>query len=110
MLPYGGLLLFSGKYGAYKSLWAFFMAAGIEAGTSVFRHKVLRKIPVLYVDHENHQQTVGERRTGIGLPDNAVRYWGDWIDDQADSESEWMNSGDWRNSPLRKKASSSLIP
>lgn len=82
MLPYGGLLLFSGKYGAYKSLWAFFMAAGIEAGTSVFGRKVLRKIPVLYVDRENHQQTVGERRTGIGLPDNAVRYWGDWIENQ----------------------------
>jgi len=81
MLPYGGLLLFSGKYGAYKSLWALFMAMGIESGTSVFGRKVLRKIPVLYVDRENHQQTVGERRTGIGLPDNAVRYWGDWIDD-----------------------------
>jgi hypothetical protein len=80
MLPYGGLLLFSGKYGAYKSLWALFMAAGIEAGTSVFGRKVLRKIPVLYVDRENHQQTVGERRVGIGLPDRAVRYWGDWID------------------------------
>ena len=80
MLPYGGLLLFSGKYGAYKSLWALFMAAGIEAGTSVFGRKVLRKIPVLYVDRENHQQTVGERRMGIGVPDNAVRYWGDWIE------------------------------
>jgi hypothetical protein len=82
MLPYGGLLLFSGKYGAYKSLWALFMAAGIESGTSVFGRKVLRKIPVLYVDRENHQQTVGERRTGIGLPENAVRYWGDWLEGQ----------------------------
>jgi hypothetical protein len=82
MLPYGGLLLFSGKYGAYKSLWALFMAAGIEAGTSVFGRNVLRKIPVLYVDRENHQQTVGERRTGIRLPTNAVRYWGDWIEGQ----------------------------
>ncbi len=82
MLPYGGLLLFSGKYGAYKSLWALFMAAGIEAGTSVFGRKVLRKIPVLYVDRENHQQTVGERRTGIRLPENAVRYWGDWLEGQ----------------------------
>jgi hypothetical protein len=82
MLPYGGLLLFSGKYGAYKSLWALFMAAGIEAGTSVFGRNVLRKIPVLYVDRENHQQTVGERRTGIRLPKNAVRYWGDWIEGQ----------------------------
>jgi AAA domain/Toprim-like len=80
MLPYGGLLLFAGKYGAYKSLWALFMAAGIESGTSVFGRKVLRKIPVLYVDRENHQQTVGERRMGIGLPDNAVRYWGDWLE------------------------------
>jgi hypothetical protein len=81
MLPYGGLLLFSGKYGAFKSLWALFMAAGIEAGTVVFGRKVLRKIPVLYVDRENHQQTVGERRVGIGLPENAVRYWGDWLED-----------------------------
>lgn len=82
MLPYGGLLLFSGKYGAYKSLWALFMAAGIESGTSVFGRRVLRKIPVLYVDRENHQQTVGERRTGIRLPENAVRYWGDWLEGQ----------------------------
>jgi len=82
MLPYGGLLLFSGKYGAYKSLWALFVTAGIEAGTSVFGRKVLRKIPVLYVDRENHQQTVGERRTGIRLPENAVRYWGDWLEGQ----------------------------
>ena len=80
MLPYGGLLLFSGKYGAYKSLWALFMAMGIESGTSVFGRKVLRKTPVLYVDRENHQQTVGERRIGIGLPDFSVRYWGDWIE------------------------------
>jgi hypothetical protein len=79
MLPYGGLLLFSGKYGAYKSLWALFMAAGIEAGTSVFGRKVLRKTPVLYVDRENPQQTVNERRIGMGVPEHSVRYWGDWF-------------------------------
>ena len=80
ILPYGGLVLMSGKYGAQKSLWALFMAAGIEAGTEVFGRKVLRKIPVLYIDRENPKQTIGERRIGMSIPDNAVRYWGDWLE------------------------------
>ena len=80
ILPYGGLCLMSGKYGAQKSLWALFMAAGIEAGTSVFGRKVLRPIPVLYVDRENPKAVVGERRSRMGIPSDAVRYWGDWLE------------------------------
>jgi hypothetical protein len=80
LLPLSGLLLIIGKYGSMKSLLALEMAKRIEDGTPVFGREVLRKIPVLYVDRENAKQTVGERRTGLGIPDNAVRYWGDWFE------------------------------
>ena len=70
----------TGKFGGQKSLTALFMAAGIEAGTSVFGRKVMRKVPVLYVDRENPQATIGERRMRLGILANHIRYWGDWID------------------------------
>jgi AAA domain/CHC2 zinc finger len=80
LLPLSGLLLITGQYGSMKSLMALEMAKHVEDGTPVFGREVLRKIPVLYVDRENAKQTVGERRTGLGIPDNAVRYWGDWLE------------------------------
>ena len=79
-LPMNGYLLMTGKFGGQKSLSALWMAAGIEAGTSVFGRKVLRKVPVLYVDRENPQATIGERRARLAIPENRVRYWGDWIE------------------------------
>lgn len=85
ILPEGGLLLLSGKFGAHKSILALLMALGINLGTSVFGRAVPRKIPVLYIDRENPEQTIGERRLKFGVPDDVVRYWGDWLKDETPS-------------------------
>ena len=81
LLPWGGFLLISAKYGHMKSLLALWLAAGIESGETVIGRKVLRKIPVLYIDRENPKATVGDRRVGLGIADSQIRYWGDWFDD-----------------------------
>ena len=35
---------------------------------------------MLYIDRENPQETIGVRRANLGIPDNQIRYWGDWTD------------------------------
>ncbi|HXA76011.1 MAG TPA: AAA family ATPase [Candidatus Acidoferrales bacterium] len=80
LLPRNGYLLVTAKFGATKSLSALCMGWGIESGTSVFGRKVSRKTPVLYVDRENPLQTINDRRSHLGIPENQIRYWGDWID------------------------------
>lgn len=80
LLPMHGYLLMTGKFGGQKSLTAFYAAGGIEAGTVVFGRKVLRQVPVLYLDRENPEATVADRRKRLGIPENQIRYWGDWTD------------------------------
>jgi hypothetical protein len=84
LLPLSGYLLISGKYGAMKSLMALYLASCIESGTPAFGRAVI-KAPVLYLDRENPRQTIGERRVGLGIPDNQIRYWGDWLADATPS-------------------------
>ena len=85
LLPYGGLLMVSGKYGAMKSILALWMGTGIESSPQVFGRAVLQRTPVLYVDRENPPSTIGERRSQMGIAENAVRYWGDWFDEPTPS-------------------------
>ncbi len=84
LLPLSGYLLISGKYGAMKSLLALYLAFCIENGARAFGRTTM-KAPVLYLDRENPRQTIGERRIGLGIPDNQVRYWGDWLTDETPS-------------------------
>ena len=77
-LPMHGYLLISAKYGAQKSMVALLTAWGIEAGTSVLGRKVTRPVPILYLDRENPQGTIGDRCKHLGVPANQIRYWGDW--------------------------------
>ena len=79
-LPMHGYLLLSAKYGGCKSLTALVSASGIASGTSVFGRKVLRPIPVLYIDRENPQGTIGDRCARLGIPENQIHYWGDWFE------------------------------
>lgn len=81
-LPMHGYLLISAKYGAQKSMVALLTAWGIEAGTAVLGRKVTRPVPVLYLDRENPQGTIGDRCNHLGVPANQIRYWGDWQPDE----------------------------
>jgi hypothetical protein len=81
-LPMHGYLLISAKYGAQKSMVALLTAWGIEAGTAVLGRKVTRPVPVLYLDRENPQGTIGDRCKHLGVPANQIRYWGDWQPDE----------------------------
>jgi hypothetical protein len=80
LLPWGCYLLITGKFGGTKSLTALLLAHGIETGGTILGRKVTGKTPVLYVDRENPQETIGVRRANLGIPDNQIRYWGDWTD------------------------------
>lgn len=80
LLPHGCYLLITGKFGGTKSLTALNLAKGIEAGGIILGRKVTGKTPVLYVDRENPRDVIGVRRAKLGIPDNQIRYWGDWID------------------------------
>ena len=80
LLPENGYLLVTGKFGGQKSLSALHMAHGIATGEPVWGREVLRPTPVLYIDRENPQATVSERRTRLGMPPNVVHYWGDWTE------------------------------
>jgi hypothetical protein len=96
-----------------KSLLSLFGAGAIEAGTSFLGRKVLAPTKVLYVDRENSENDIGVRKHRIGLPDDSVHYWGDWLPDGTpnlddprlaefaasggflvfDSFQQWMESG-----------------
>ncbi len=80
LLPWGCYLLITGKFGGTKSLTALLLAHGIETGGTILGRKVTGKTPVLYIDRENPQETIGVRRANLGIPDNQIRYWGDWTD------------------------------
>ena len=89
LLPVGCYLLITGKFGGTKSLTALLLAAGIENGGTVLGRTVTGKTPVLYVDRENPRDTIGIRRAKLNIPDNQIRYWGDWIDGIGKSSSRY---------------------
>ena len=78
LLPEKGYLIIAAKYGAMKSLSALHMAHGIATGQPVWGREALRPTACLYLDRENPEATINERRKNMGIPDNVIHYWGDW--------------------------------
>jgi len=85
MLPYGGLTILCGKQGAMKSIFALFLAKYLSSPLSdEFLGRPVHVpdggLPVLYLDRENPESTIGERRWRVGIiGSDTLRYWGDWL-------------------------------
>jgi AAA domain/CHC2 zinc finger len=85
MLPYGGLTILCGKQGAQKSFFGLFAAKELTRSIS---HKFLGRnvntptefgMPVLYLDRENPESLISERRQSVGIiKSDRLHYWGDW--------------------------------
>lgn len=82
LLPEGGLLMLNGKYGSMKSVIALWFGNAIERGVPVLSRNVPCKCPVLYIDRENPETTIGVRKQLMEIPDGMVRYWGEWLDER----------------------------
>jgi hypothetical protein len=100
LFPYGGLTMIAGREGDQKSLFALAAAKAISGATkpgvsigmaesdakftpsprkAFLGREIPRGCPVLYVDHENPESTVSERKGKLGIVarDNFY-YWGGW--------------------------------
>ena len=96
LFPYGGLTMIAGREGDQKSLFALAAAKaisgatypgftateeGFEASTrkTFLGREILHGCPVLYVDHENPESTVSERKSKLGILGRSnFYYWGGW--------------------------------
>jgi hypothetical protein len=90
MLPYGGLSILCGKQGAQKSFFGLFIAKaltgaisseflGREVNTPKLGTPYGQGMPVLYLDRENPESLISERRQNVGIiKSDRLHYWGDW--------------------------------
>jgi hypothetical protein len=105
MVPYGGLTLASGRQGSMKSLFALWLAHRISGGNTFLGRNMRNPIqvegglwpdiasvpapPVVYIDRENDEADVEERRARLGIiGNNDFHYWGEWVGDTPGPDDE----------------------
>jgi AAA domain len=70
-LPEGGIQLFVGERGSFKSTFMLFAAAAVASGGKILGRKTIRT-RVLYLDYENPPDIIKQRSAdlNLGLPEN----------------------------------------
>jgi hypothetical protein len=81
MIPAGGILLFAGESGSYKTWLSLFLAKAVQEGRDFLGRKTVPR-PVLYLDRENPLTLIKERCALLNVqPSEKLRLWGGWQSD-----------------------------
>lgn len=79
VVPQASLTLLTAPPAGFKTWFALSLAGAVSKGADFLERKTIRA-PVLYVDYENPESLIHERRDVLKL-DGEIRLWGHWLHD-----------------------------
>jgi len=83
LVPSGGVVLWAGESGSYKTWLSLWLAKAVQEGRDFLGRKTVQR-PILYLDRENPLPLIQERCSILEIHSSeAFRIWGGWQQDQA---------------------------